>query len=72
MSLFTKISLIKWKHFYTEYGVEVRIDNEICLWSDGIIMVNIVLSSIKNDMVEIGNIVNTLGTCMMVDLDSNV
>lgn len=24
----------EWKHFYTEYGVEVRIDNE-CLWSDG-------------------------------------
>lgn len=53
----------EWKHFYTEYDVEVRIDNE-CLWSDGNIG-GYCTEFYKND-VEIGNIVNTLGTCIDV------
>jgi alanyl-tRNA synthetase len=52
-----------WLALYSEYGVEVRLDNE-CIWSDGSIG-GYCTEFYKND-VEIGNIVNTMDTCIDV------
>lgn len=52
-----------WKNLYSEYGVEVRKDSE-CVWSDGSIG-GYCTEFYKND-VEIGNIVNTMDTCIDV------
>jgi alanyl-tRNA synthetase len=53
----------EWKHLYDEYGLEIRLDHE-CIWSDGNIG-GYCTEFYKND-VEIGNIVNTMGTCIDV------
>ena len=52
-----------WKDLYSEYGVEIRLDSE-CVWSDGSIG-GYCTEFYKND-VEIGNIVNTMDTCIDV------
>lgn len=52
-----------WKDLYSEYCVEIRLDNE-CVWSDGSIG-GYCTEFYKND-VEIGNIVNTMDTCIDV------
>lgn len=53
----------EWKPLYSEYNVEVRKDSE-CVWSDGSIG-GYCTEFYKND-VEIGNIVNTMDTCIDV------
>lgn len=53
----------EWKDLYSEYGVEIRLDSE-CVWSDGSIG-GYCTEFYKND-VEIGNIVNTMDTCIDV------
>ena len=52
-----------WKDLYSEYGVEIRLDSE-CVWSDGSIG-GYCTEFYKSD-VEIGNIVNTMDTCIDV------
>lgn len=52
-----------WKSFYSNYKVDIKEDIE-CIWSDGKIG-GYCTEFYKND-VEIGNIVNTLGTCIDV------
>jgi len=53
----------EWKSFYDEYEVEVRQDEE-CLWSDG--SIGGYCTEFYKNNIEIGNIVNTLGTCIDV------
>lgn len=53
--------MLEWQDYYKEYNVEVRPDIE-CIWSDGNIG-GYCTEFYKND-IEIGNIVNTLGTCI--------
>ena len=55
--------LDEWRSLYDNYDVEVRADEE-CKWSDGDIG-GYCTEFFKND-VEIGNIVNPLGTCIDV------
>lgn len=52
-----------WKHFYSNFKVDVKMDTE-CYWNDGNIG-GFCTEFYKNE-VEIGNIVNTLGTCIDV------
>ncbi len=53
----------EWSSLYSSYSVEIREDLE-CQWSDGSIG-GYCTEFYKND-IEIGNIVNTLGTCIDV------
>jgi len=53
----------EWKPLYNSYDVEVRADNE-CKWTDGDI--GGYCTEFFKDDVEIGNIVNPLGTCIDV------
>lgn len=52
-----------WKSYYSNYNVEVREDSE-CVWSDG--NIGGYCTEFYRDGVEIGNIVNTLGSCIDV------
>jgi alanyl-tRNA synthetase len=54
---------IDWLDLYDNYDIEVRFDID-CTWSDGDIT-GYCTEFYKND-IEIGNIVNTLGTCIDV------
>lgn len=53
----------EWSQFYEKYGVEVRLDEE-CIWSDG--EIGGYCTEFYKDDIEIGNIVNPLGTCIDV------
>lgn len=53
----------QWKSFYSNYNLEIKEDNQ-CVWQDGHIG-GYCTEFYYND-VEIGNIVNTLGTCIDV------
>ena len=53
----------EWSKFYEKYGVEVRHDEE-CIWSDG--EIGGYCTEFYKDDIEIGNIVNPLGTCIDV------
>lgn len=53
----------EWSKFYDKYGVEVRLDEE-CIWSDG--EIGGYCTEFYKDDIEIGNIVNPLGTCIDV------
>lgn len=55
--------IIKWKHYYSNYQVNIIEDIE-CKWSDGVIG-GYCTEFYKNN-IEIGNIVNTLETCIDV------
>lgn len=52
-----------WKGFYQDYPVEVRSEPE-CIWSDG--NIGGYCTEFFKDNIEIGNIVNPLGTCIDV------
>ena len=52
-----------WKDFYTEYGVTIEPDEE-CIWTDG--EIGGYCTEFYVQGVEIGNIVNPLGTCIDV------
>lgn len=54
---------IEWNYLYDKYDIEIRQDSE-CIWSDGNIG-GYCTEFYKNE-VEIGNIVNTMGTCIDV------
>lgn len=54
---------LDWRHLYDEYNVEIRMDSE-CIWSDG--SIGGYCTEFYKDDVEIGNIVNTLDTCIDV------
>lgn len=51
----------EWKEFYSSYNVEVRLDTE-CIWSDG--EIGGYCTEFYKNGIEIGNIVNPLGTCI--------
>lgn len=51
----------EWSSFYGRYPVEVRLDPE-CRWSDG--SIGGYCTEFYRDSVEIGNIVNPLGSCL--------
>lgn len=53
----------EWSSFYEDFSVEIRSD-EGCLWSDG--SIGGYCTEFFKDEVEIGNIVNPLGTCIDV------
>lgn len=53
----------EWSKYYDKYDVEVRIDEE-CIWSDG--EIGGYCTEFYKDDIEIGNIVNPLGTCIDV------
>jgi len=53
----------EWSKFYDKYRVEVRLDDE-CIWSDG--EIGGYCTEFYKDDIEIGNIVNPLGTCIDV------
>ena len=53
----------EWKSLYDNYDVEIRADEE-CKWSDG--EIGGYCTEFFKDDVEIGNIVNPLGTCIDV------
>jgi alanyl-tRNA synthetase len=53
----------EWKYLYEEHGVELRHDDE-CKWTDG--EIGGYCTEFYAADVEIGNIVNTLGTCIDV------
>jgi alanyl-tRNA synthetase len=53
----------EWSIFYKEYDVEIKPDTE-CIWSDG--EIGGYCTEFYIDGVEIGNIVNPLGTCIDV------
>lgn len=54
----------EWSHFYDDYSfVEIRIDNE-CTWSDG--NLGGYCTEFYKNNIEIGNIVNTIDTCIDV------
>lgn len=52
-----------WKSFYSNYNVEIKEDIE-CVWKDG--NIGGYCTEFYHNDVEIGNIVNTLGTCIDV------
>lgn len=51
----------EWKHLYDNYNVEIRKDSE-CVWSDG--NIGGYCTEFYKNNIEIGNIVNTLDTCI--------
>tara|TARA_R100000697_G_scaffold122973_1_gene153941 strand:- start:178 stop:1068 length:891 start_codon:yes stop_codon:yes gene_type:complete len=53
----------EWKSLYDNYDVEIRADDE-CTWTDG--QIGGYCTEFFKDDVEIGNIVNPLGTCIDV------
>jgi alanyl-tRNA synthetase len=53
----------EWRDFYSNYNIEIRYD-EGCIWSDGDI--GGYCTEFYKDDIEIGNIVNPLGTCIDV------
>lgn len=53
----------EWKSFYSNYNVEIKEDLE-CVWKDG--SIGGYCTEFYHNDVEIGNIVNTLGTCIDV------
>jgi len=53
----------EWVEFYKSYNVEIRFDKE-CEWSDG--EIGGYCTEFFKDGIEIGNIVNPLGTCIDV------
>ena len=53
----------EWKGFYSNYNVDIKMDLE-CIWNDG--NIGGYCTEFYKDNVEIGNIVNTLGTCIDV------
>lgn len=53
----------EWKTFYSSYNVEIRQDDS-CKWSDG--NIGGYCTEFYKDNIEIGNIVNPLGTCIDV------
>lgn len=53
----------EWKFHYQEYNIEVRPDIE-CIWSDG--SIGGYCTEFYKDDIEIGNIVNTIDTCIDV------
>ena len=54
---------IQWKDFYSSYDLEIREDLE-CIWSDG--EIGGYCTEFYKDGLEIGNIVNTIDTCIDV------
>jgi len=56
---------IEWKEYYKNYNIEVKLDSE-CIWSDGNGPESIsgYCTEFYKDDIEIGNIVNPLGTCI--------
>jgi len=52
----------EWKTFYKDYKIEIKYDND-CIWSDGGDISGYCTEFYK-DGIEIGNIVNPLGTCI--------
>jgi len=52
-----------WKGLYDEYNIEIKMDDE-CIWSDG--SIGGYCTEFYKDDIEIGNIVNTLDTCIDV------
>jgi alanyl-tRNA synthetase len=57
----------KWKEYYKEYNIEIRYDKG-CIWSDGNTSDSITgyCTEFYKNGLEIGNIVNPLGTCIDV------
>lgn len=53
----------EWKEYYIGYNIEIRYD-EGCVWSDG--EIGGYCTEFYKDGIEIGNIVNPLGTCIDV------
>lgn len=53
----------EWRDWYQKWNVEVRLD-EGCTWSDG--EISGYCTEFYKDKIEIGNIVNPLGTCIDV------
>ena len=53
----------EWTDYYKEYDIEIRYDNE-CIWSDG--EIGGYCTEFYKGKIEIGNIVNTLGSCIDV------
>lgn len=53
----------QWKHYYRHYPVEIKEDTE-CVWNDG--NIGGYCTEFYHNNVEIGNIVNTLDTCIDV------
>ncbi len=53
----------EWEDFYSGYNVEIRYD-EGCIWSDG--EIGGYCTEFYKDGIEIGNVVNPLGTCIDV------
>jgi len=53
----------EWKSLYTNYSVDIKEDTE-CIWSDG--QIGGYCTEFYKDNIEIGNIVNTLDTCIDV------
>jgi len=53
----------EWSEYYTEYNIEIRFD-EGCIWSDG--EIGGYCTEFYKNGIEIGNIVNPLGTCIDV------
>ena len=58
----------EWKELYSNYSIEIRFD-ENCIWSDGDI--GGYSTEFYKDDIEIGNIVNPLGTCIDVGFGKN-
>ena len=58
----------EWKELYSNYDVEIKFDEE-CIWSDGDI--GGYCTEFYKDGIEIGNIVNPLGTCIDVGFGKN-
>ena len=52
-----------WKHYYSNYSVDIKEDPE-CIWNDG--NIGGYCTEFYKNNVEIGNIVNTLETCIDV------
>jgi alanyl-tRNA synthetase len=53
----------QWKHLYSNYSVDIKEDDE-CIWNDG--NIGGYCTEFYKDNIEIGNIVNTLDTCIDV------
>ena len=53
----------EWRHLYDNHDVEVREDDE-CIWTDG--EIGGYCTEFYHNDIEIGNIVNTIGTCIDV------
>ena len=54
---------LEWKEYYEKYNLEIRLDSE-CQWSDG--EIGGYCTEFYKDGIEIGNIVNPMGTCIDV------